>query len=153
MAVISELILKSKSLMPTKFITQVDDTRIEAFLNLVLADVNFTSPMTGYTLESMPSGWDWLIVFGSQVYSTLFLVGGYALSDFQYSDNGLSLSIDRQARLTPVYNAMLLNFGTMKLNLKKAIAVSTGAKVLGTFQYAHTIATWLNTIFPGTIQR
>lgn len=152
MADIATLIINAKSLMPAKFITQVDDTKITAFLNLVLADVNATSPATGYSLDSMPSTWDWIICFGAQMYGSLFLVAQYSLSDFSYNDNGLSLQIDRTAKLTPVYNMALVNFEKMKLNLKKAEAISTGAKALATYQYTSLVQQFMSTIFMGTMQ-
>jgi hypothetical protein len=145
------LIDLAKLYMPAKFVTQVSDQKILAFLNLVLADINAVSPMTGYTLDNMPTTWAPIVCFGAEVYSSLFLVANYTLQDFSYSDNGLSLNIDRTSKISPLYDKMLINYNLMKINLKKAEAVSTGARVLATNYYFSVVGQFISQIFPGTV--
>jgi hypothetical protein len=152
---VQALIDTAKKFMPVKFLVNCDDTKIEAFLNLVVDDINATSPFTAYTLENLPQGWSNIVCFGSQTFANLFLQSTYALNDFSYSDNGLSLTVDRQARLSPVYEKSLANYNIMKQNLKKAMAVSTGARILVTNNWTSVIgmSQFINSIFPGTITR
>ena len=152
MADLSTLVAQAKLMMPDKFIAQTNDTKIGAFIDLVLQDINAVSPATVYDVAGMPKNWESIVCFGSQVYSTLFLISGYALSDFSYSDNGLSLQISRTTTLSPVYEKMLVNYNSMKINLKKAVAVSTGPKALAQLQFTGVVSNFLASIFPGTLQ-
>ena len=150
---IQALIDTAKKFMPSKFIAQVDDTKIEAFLALVLDDINAVSPMTGFTLDQMPQGWGNIVCFGANLYASLFLLAQYTLQDFSYSDSGLSLTVSRTGTIGPLYDKMLAQYSLMKQNLKKAIAISTGARLLITNQYFSVVGQFLGEIFPGTISR
>ena len=152
MADINVLLATAKTFMPAKYVSQMTDPQITTYLQLVVDDVNSVSPATSFTTDSMPSTWDNLICFGAQVYLNLFLVAKYSVEDLSYSDNGLSLNIDRTSKIMPVYLQSLAQYEKMKLNLKKAIAISTGAKALGTFQFTSVISNFLASIFPGTLQ-
>ena len=148
---VQALIDQAKKFMPSRFIAKVDDTRITAFLELVLADINAVSPYTNFTLDNMPQGWGNIVCFGANLYASMFLLADYSLQDFSYSDNGLSLQIDRSARIGPLYEKMLVQYALMKQNLKKAIAVSTGGKGLITNQYFSLVSQFISGIFPGTM--
>lgn len=146
-----DLISTAKSFMPEKYVSKMTDAQIEAYLGLIVDDINAVSPATYYNLESMPSSWKNIVCFGATVYLDLFLVAKYSLEDFIYSDNGLSLQIERGSKIMSVYDKALLNYNAMKINLKKAAAVGMGAKVLATPQYLNVVQTFISTVFPGTV--
>lgn len=148
---IQELIDNAERFMPARFIAQVDDDKVVAYLDIVLSDINAVSPVTGYTLDNMPTSWINIVCFGASLYATLFLIANYTLQDFSYSDNGLSLNVDRTAKLSPLYDKYLANYEKMKINLKKAVAISTGPKVLATNQYFSVVQQFMSQIFPGTV--
>ena len=152
MADINVLLSTAKTFLPAKYVSRMTDAQIITYLQLVVDDVNAVSPSTGYTTETMPVTWNNLICFGAQVYLNLFVVAQFSVEDFQYSDSGLSLSVERSSKVMSVYTQSLVQYEKMKINLKKAEAVSLGAKALGTFQFTAVVSQFLASIFPGSIQ-
>ena len=152
MANTTDLIIKAKSFLPTKYVSLMTDAQIETYLGLVVDDINVVSPVTSYNLSNMPVSWENIVCFGATVYLDLFLVAKYSQEDFSYNDSGLSLSIDRGPKIMSVYEKALINYNLMKQNLKKAVAIGTGVKVLATYQHSSLVQQFLSSVFPGTIQ-
>jgi hypothetical protein len=145
------LVDKAKKLMPTQFLARItDDEVILAFCSVVLSEINCTPPATSYTIENMPTAWEWLVAFGAQVYATMFLQGGYALEDFSYSDGGLSLSISKTGNLGQVYANAYANWSKLVTNLKKVQALTVGTRLVSTPQFSAVFSQYLGMIFPGT---
>lgn len=95
------LIAAVKNILPERFLNKYEaqDSKLSAYLDMVLSDINFIQPPTSYTLSNAPSSWQQLIVFGANAYAILFVGGGYSLKDFEFSDNGLTLNPNRQAKI------------------------------------------------------
>jgi hypothetical protein len=141
-----------KKIMPAKFLVKInDDTIILAYINLVLADINCIAPGTYYTIETMPASWIPIVAFGAQVFATLFLQAGYALNDFNYSNGGISLTIDRHSYLDMTYKNMLENYNRMIINIKKVEAMHVGIRMVNSPQFSSVFAQYLGSIFPGTV--
>jgi hypothetical protein len=140
----------AKAYMPSQFVAKVSDDVVLAFINLVLAEINVIPPYTEYSIENCPTMWNPIIAWASQVYSVLFLHGGFALQDFSYSDGGLSLTINRQANLDLTYKNMLERFIEMAKNIKKVEALKVGVRLLTTPRYDTVFTQYLSMIFPGT---
>jgi len=146
-----DMVSLSKKYMPSQFTTKIDDdTIILSFCNLVLAEINVIPPYTDYTVENCPTMWNPIVAYGAQVYSVLFLQGGYALRDFNYSDGGLSLNITRHGNLDLPYRNLLTKFEGMAKNIKKIEALRVGVRVLTTPRFNTVFSQYLAMIFPGT---
>lgn len=146
------LVVIAKRMTPAQFIAKItDDEVILAFLNLVLAEINNTAPGTSFTIDTMPASWQYIVAFGGQIFANLFLQGGYALEDFNYSDNGLSLNVDRHSSLNAVYANTYNNYSRMVEKMKKVYAISAvRPQLLSTMSIGTVFQQVLGQIFPGT---
>lgn len=141
----------AKQFIPSQFLVGVTDNQIIAFLELTMAEINMTPPMTAYTLDNMPVTWAPIVAFGASVFANLFLQANYALKDFSYSDGGLSLNVDRTAKLqTPYLNSYDM-YKRQVINIKKTVAMSTHPKTLLTPYYGAVVSQYLASVFPGTM--
>ena len=107
MSDIADLISRARELLPTAFTAKQSDAKLQAYMQLTLDDINYVTPQTKYTLDNMPITWETAVIFGSTLFANLFLHMNYALKDFNYNDNGLSLNIDRQGKLEKSYTLQL----------------------------------------------
>ena len=135
---------KSKLILPETFLSNIDnvDVKLGAYLELVLTEINIFPPQTEYTVENMPAPWDNLLVFGSTVFSAMFLQLDVTLKDFDYSDNGLSVRVDQVGKLDTGMKNLLTTYKTMVEQAKtheitKIIGIGTGTprfqSVIGSF--------------------
>ena len=149
MASQAELLATAKLFIPSQFLTLCSDAHIMAFLNMTLAEANNKPPLTGYVLDNMPTTWNMLIVFGSTVYSTLFMQASYTLNDFSYSDGGLSLNIDRTAKMSvPLANQ--LNLWQKQLeDMKRVEMLRVPVHVLATNHFGVLFSQMITSLFPG----
>lgn len=144
-----------KQYMPAKFITgmgQDADARILAFALLTLADINLTPPMTAWTFENVPPILIPVLAFGLQYFATMFLMAGYALQDFGYSDSSLSLSIDHTGKLSPVLINLMNQYHLMAKKTKNSMFFKIAGKPsnLMTRSYTSVISQYMGALYPGT---
>ena len=126
MADITTLVATAKTYMPTKFVAMMTDTQIESYLRLIVDDINAVSPATGWTPETMPVTWDNLVCFGANTFLNLFLVAKFSVEDFNYSDNGLSLSLERGSKIMSVYTQVFYIVSRRYFDLSSLSMNSTG---------------------------
>lgn len=99
-----EILDKIKIVMPKPFIDVEQDKvlldkKLLAYAQLVIDDINYYPPMTGFTIFNFPRFLDTILVLGVQTYTNLFMQMKWTMNDFSYTDNGLSLNIDRVNKL------------------------------------------------------
>ena len=140
----------AKSFIPSTFLVDATDDRILAFLNLTLAEINFRPPLTNFSLENLDANYTAIVAFGASVYANLFLQANYALRDLSYPDGGLSLNIDRTAKLSPIYQNSYSMFTKQVDNLKKVEMLRVHPKLLITPNFSSTVAQYMSTLFPGS---
>ena len=140
---IERLIKESKMLMPPSFVLNTGDERIRAFLEIVLGDINLWLPVTDYNLINVPARWETILKFGTQLFSLLFMQMTYTLQDFGYSDNGLSITLDRVTKIDQSYRNVLEMYKIMVLNAKKAEMLRVGGKGIGSPRYQSQIGQFL----------
>lgn len=140
----------AKKIMPARFIEGTTDDMILAYLNMVLAEFNWTPPRTGFTIENFPPSLYSFLALGGQVYGVLFMAGGYALNDFSYSDGGLSLTIDRQGNLDKYQQKLFDNYIRQLTNIKKCFTTMLNVNVAITPTVNTVFAQYLGSLFPTT---
>lgn len=140
----------AKKIMPARFIEGTSDDMILAYLNMVLAEFNWTPPRTGFTIENFPPSLYSFLALGGQVYGVMFMAGGYALNDFSYSDGGLSLTIDRQGNLDKYQQKLFDNYIRQLTNIKKCFTTMLNVNVAITPTVNTVFAQYLGSLFPTT---
>lgn len=140
----------AKKIMPARFIEGTSDDMILAYLNMVLAEFNWTPPRTGFTIENFPPSLYSFLALGGQVYGVMFMAGGYALNDFSYSDGGLSLTIDRQGNLDKYQQKLFDNYIRQLNNIKKCFTTMLNVNVAITPTVNTVFAQYLGSLFPTT---
>ena len=139
-----------RATMPARFIENVSDEVLLVYVNMVLTEFNWTPPRTGFTIENMPASLLNLLALGCQVYGVKFLAGGYALNDFNYSDGGLSLNIDRQGNLDKYQQKLYDNYIRQLTNIKKCFTTMLNVNVAITPTVNTVFAQYLGSLFPTT---
>jgi len=147
---IKYLLAYAKRIIPARFIEGIDDLTLLTYLDLTLQFFNYTPPLTGFKLENMPKPLIPLIALGGQMFGTLFLAGGYALNDFNYSDGGLSLNIDRQGNLDKYYQNLYNLYLDQVKKFKKIYAMRMPMKIIQTPTTNTIFAQYLAMMFPTT---
>jgi len=141
-----QVIAQSRKLMPEIFSRNTRDEKILAYANLILAEINSFPPLTGFTINDVPSNpiLAELLYFGITLMTELFLQARATLEDFQYNDNGLSLNVDQVGKISQSYANLLAFYQQMILNYKKTLIFSmVGAVGLGTPRYQSQIGQFL----------
>lgn len=140
----------------TPWITQFcTDDDIRAGLILAMNAINMFPPSTAFTLDSFPTSLEPFLVSGGAAFALMFKYLGIAITDMSYSDMGLSLTLDRGAKVKEAVS-MLMGFagfgsggnvggigGNSLLALSKMDYISAGASV-GTVQLPISIGGNMN---------
>lgn len=130
-------------MMSDVFVANAKDVQILSFIDLVIADWNTFPPQTGYTVENIPAIWEPLVAFGVQLFAVLFEQQRWTLMDFDYSDSGLSIRLDRVSKLDMAYKNLLDIYKGMILNAKMNVLAHTAAVGVGTPRYQSAIGQFL----------
>ena len=139
------ILAQTKVTLPDTFTSNVQplDPKLTAYLNMVLAEINLFPPQTGYTFDGMPTTWDYMIVFGSNIFAMMFLQMDATLKDFTYNDNGLSVQIDHVSKLDIGIKTMLETYKNMVLNAKAHETVKIKGVGIGTPRFQSVIGQFI----------
>ncbi|MEM3509548.1 MAG: hypothetical protein QXY18_01025 [Nitrososphaerota archaeon] len=142
-------------LLPENWASYSNPTQILQFVSLVLADINLIPPVTSYSLDSLvkydnqsnsyfPASpvWD-VLKFGVSFYSLLFHQMRATLQDFNFSDQGLSVSVDQTAKVGTSIQNMAQVYLRMVTNLKKTETLKVGATGVVTPRYQSQLGQFL----------
>ena len=145
------LLQKIKNVLPKPFLSKdaFEDAndiemnrRILAYIDLVINDINWEMPVTGFTIRNFPEGLDGTLVLGVNVFTSMFMQMKWTLNDFSYTDNGLSLSLDRVEKLNRSHETMLKLYKEQVKNIKNYIW-SQGLAVLATPKYGNVLGNFV----------
>lgn len=75
------------------------DDDLRAGIVFALESLNIKSPVTRFTIETLPQILESTLMVGSAIYSMMYKYLGIAFTDVSYSDNGVSITIDRGAKI------------------------------------------------------
>lgn len=153
-----EIITKSRQLMPDNFSLNTTDEKILAYAEVVLSDLNFFPPLTGYTTETVPDNLLPILYFGISLFTELFLQMRATLEDFDYNDNGLYVRVDQVGKIDQSYKNLLEMYRNMITNFKKTQVLSLGGqgglggRGLGTPRFQSQIGQFLKIALGGSFQ-
>lgn len=144
---LSSVITKVRTILPEKLSRKLEDAQIQILVQVVIDDINYTTPKSEYTIDTVPDDWESAILMGFNLfYNICVLQPEYALKDFSYNDNGLSLNIDRQAKLNSILQAMTNIYEQQKWGIKKASAFKN-IKGLGYPRFQSQVGQFLRIVF------
>ena len=75
------------------------DDEIRAGIIFALESLNIKSPVTYFTIESLPQILESTLMVGSAIYTLMVHYLGIAFTDVSYTDSGVSITIDRGAKI------------------------------------------------------
>lgn len=144
---ITDMLERARTVMSQYFNNKFDDDTLVGLMQLVLDEINYITPMTYYSLCDAPKHWGSAILVGLKFFLLLSLQETLALKDFNYSDNGLSLTINRVQNLEVPIKTVRKMFEQMGWNLKKVIILRQGPKMLTTPRYQQAISGFMRVLY------
>jgi len=94
------LVANIRSFLGTYISKNLTDVDIAIGIKYAIQLFNQITPVTSFDLKTFPPALESLIVLGGSIQTALAKYLGVALTDFNYSDQGLSLTIDRGTKVT-----------------------------------------------------
>lgn len=144
---ITDMLERARTVMSQYFNNKFDDDTLVGLMQLVLDEINYITPMTYYSLCDAPKHWGSAILVGLKFFLLLSLQETLALKDFNYSDNGLSLTINRVQNLEVPIKTVRKMFEQQSWNLKKPIILTQGPKMLTTPRYQQAISGFMRVLY------
>lgn len=84
----------------TNWITNcATDDEIRAGIKFALESLNIKSPVTHFTIETLPEILESVLMVGSAIYTLMVHYLGIAFTDVSYTDSGVSITIDRGQKI------------------------------------------------------
>lgn len=141
-----ELLNKCKKVLPPPFLAewQDDDLKILSFIQLVVDDINYEPPLSGYLVNTLPVFLDTIVVLGAQMYAMLFMAAKWTMNDITLNEGGVNLTIERTSKLTGVQEKFLKLYEDKKRSVKRN---QMFVKVLGTPRYGANLAMLVRQIY------
>lgn len=120
-----DLRIKLKDTHPDETKRKYTDTELTSYIENAIWDINGTPPIfTYFTIESWSTNvpeWQGLIIQGSMIFALIsqgiFEIG----KEFGYSDNGISINIDRSGKYQSMANMLMTQYMRQKDLIKKAL--------------------------------
>ena len=94
------------------------DEDLVIFAHMALNDVNAYPAKTGYTLHQIPLQWRTLVIMGASIFSLISRGLLENMNQFNYSDAGLSLTLQRAAHFQTTESALFPQYVQMKTTIK-----------------------------------
>lgn len=96
--------------VPEVFKPDITDFDIRFSLNLALNDFNVYPPATSFTLGSFPTSYEQFLVAGTQIHIMRQKFLKVAIRDYTGSDSGLTLAIDRGAKIKTAEDQLMVDY-------------------------------------------
>jgi hypothetical protein len=117
----------------TPWVSQfLTDDDIRGGIVLALNYINIQPPTTNFVLDTYPAIYEPLLYMGAGIFTLMFKYLNVAITDFNYSDNGLSLNVDRGAKVKQAMDNLLGMYTPMVALAKMDFA--WGGNSVGTVQ-------------------
>ena len=143
----TDIRIKLKDTHPDKTKRKYTNIELDTYIKNALWDMNGTPPaFTYFTVEdwenSVPE-WKSLIVQGAMIFAMIsqgmFEIG----KEFSYSDNGISVTIDRSAKYQSLANMLLQSYQKQKEGVKRAYFMRVlKPSVILTAELSHRLRTY-----------
>lgn len=113
---------RTKMLMSNLTDEKWEDDEVEAYLEASIDDFNGYPPFTDYTVDNLPSKFRTLICKGAILWGLIAYKILLINRDFNYSDNGLSITIDRDSRIGSILSDLgMSNYENEKKMAKRQL--------------------------------
>lgn len=133
--------------LPSRFVQNLCDEQILMWLQMGLDDINYTNPMTAFTLQNAPQSWETAVLFGCNAVAAVLVAGDVSFEDISYNDNGLSLTLDRTNKVLQVHDKVRQVFEKMKWNIKKYYSASCGPAGLGYPRFTAQMSSFMRILY------
>lgn len=125
---------------PKPFLNTVEDAddrawRLLGIAELALSDYNNIPPFEGFTINSLPPIMVPIIIMGTQYWIMAFRRAEFSLIDISYSDNGLSVNLDRTTKIGQALETIEKMYLKVYENRKKVVLLANGGLGLETLRY------------------
>lgn len=149
------ILQKIKGVLPLPFLNKEafgDDNDIEtnrrilSYADLVIDNMNWVQPVTGYSVKYFPKELDGTLILGVNAFTALFMQMKWTMNDFSYTDNGFSISLDRVTKLGTSYSNLLKLYQDQVINIKNYLW-SQSVIVLGTPRYQNQLGQFVRATF------
>lgn len=144
---IPDLLERARTVMSEYFNNKFEDDTLVGLMQLVLDEINYTTPMTYYSLCNAPKHWSSAIIVGLKFFLLLSLQETLAMKDFSYSDQGLSLTLNRVQNLEVPIKTVRKMFEQMAWNCKKPIILSQGPKLMTYQRFGNTVSGFMRILY------
>lgn len=144
----NELIEEARTVISPYFLnaSKITDDQILSLCKIVLDELNYITPITNYDLCTAPRSWKSAILVGLHVFVLLAAQTALGLKEFNYSDNGLSLQLNRIQNLDIPLKMYRPIFESMAWNIKKSL-IFKNIYALGYPRYQMAVSSFLRVLF------
>lgn len=144
---ITDMLERARTVMSQYFNNKFDDDTLVGLMQLVLDEINYITPMTYYSLCDAPKHWGSAILVGLKFFLLLSLQETLAMRDFSYSDQGLSLTLNRVSNLEVPIKTTRAMFEKQSWNLKKPYILCMGPKLMTYQRYGNTVSGFMRILY------
>jgi hypothetical protein len=143
-----------KLFVPKPFLNTCDDPdeRDEKLLYIAktaLADYNNMPPYEGYTINSLPPDLEPIIIMATNYFIMVLRKEEYSLIDLSYSDNGLSVTLDRVGKIGAAIDSMKELYLRILQNRKNVVVLQGGGMGLRTARYQSNFSRFVGMLGTG----
>ena len=104
------------------------DDEIRAGIKFALESLNIKSPVTYFTIETLPEILESVLMVGSAIYTLMVHYLGIAFTDVSYTDAGVSITIDRGAKIQNAIDKATAYYDKL-IDVAKLHYIQSGAAV------------------------
>lgn len=146
----NELIEEARTIISPYFLnaSKITDDQLLSLCKIVLDELNYITPITNYDLCTVPKSWKSAILVGLHVFVLLAAQTALGLKEFNYSDQGLSLQLNRIQNLDIPLKMYRPIFESMAWNIKKSL-IFKNVFALGYPRYQMAVSSFLRVLFGG----
>lgn len=144
---IPEMLERARTIMSEYFNKKFEDDTLVELMRIVLDEINYITPMTHFSLCNAPKHWGSAILVGLKFFLLLSLQETLALKDFNYNDNGLSLTVNRVQNLEIPIKTVRKMFEQQAWNLKKPFIFMQGPKMLTYQRYQAAVSGFIRVLY------
>ncbi len=144
-----------KRVVPKPFLNSCDDPNERDFKLLGIAQLalgdyaNMPPCEHGLTFNNMPPDLASLIIMGTNYYIMMFRQAEFSLIDISYSDNGLSVNLDRVGKIGQAMEAFEKMWLRQIQNRKNCLLLSNGGQGLRTARYQSNFSRFVGMLGTG----
>lgn len=145
-----------KRVVPKPFLNSCEDPaerdfKLMGIAALALSDYSNMPPCEhGMTFNNMPADLAQLIIFGTNYYIMMFRQAEFSLIDISYSDNGLSVNLDRVGKIGQVVQNFEKIWLRQLQNRKNCLLLSNGGMGLGTARFQSNFSRFVGMLGTGS---